>query len=555
MSTPSGPSRLIASVDPLVDLGERELADRALGTRDAGLAVLARADVGEAQHLGLDPELRRPRRARPGRAGRSGRLAPDAASARRSGRTRGRATAPPIVTRSFMSVVIDTRQPSPTSPIAIGVGHAHVGQVHLVELGLAGDLAQRPHLDAGRVHVEREVGEAAVLRDVGVGAGHEHPAVGHVGERVPHLLAVDDPLVAVAHGTGRERREVAAGAGLAEQLAPDLLAGEQRAEQPGLRVRARVARRSSARRGRGRSRSSRSRRTGRPRRGAAPRRRAGAPRSAPRPPKPAGKCTHASPRSYCAPRNARRSAGSCSAMSWSVRASDRDRRPWAARLGRGTAVPRSAVRASVRSIGCSIRRCAAPDLGRAPSPAPRRAPSPPAPSADCSRSAGAAVVAVGAVAAVAVRRRRDATAASAAPARRRTIDHDHDCAARDPRAAVQPGGRGSRTRSPGPRNWRLTNDGAASRHRGVPQRDERAARRDRHAVRDHGRAVVHHRGLPDGVVPGHSAPGWSGRRRPSRAGSRRRPTLISDDEHLRSALGSVDLVRRSPRSGRTARTS
>ena len=49
-----------------------------------------------------------------------------------------------------------------------------------------------------------------------------------LGERRPDLLAVDHPLVAVAHGPGAEGGEVGAGAGLAEELAPDLLAGEQR---------------------------------------------------------------------------------------------------------------------------------------------------------------------------------------------------------------------------------------------------------------------------------------------------------------------------------------
>ena len=65
---------------------------------------------------------------------------------------------------------------------------------------------------------------------VGVGAGDEHPPLGEVGEGGPHLLAVDDPLVAVAHGPGGEAGDVGAGARLAEELAPDLLAGEERAE-------------------------------------------------------------------------------------------------------------------------------------------------------------------------------------------------------------------------------------------------------------------------------------------------------------------------------------
>ena len=52
-----------------------------------------------------------------------------------------------------------------------------------------------------------------------------------VGLGRPHLLAVDHPLVAVAHGPGGEAGEVGAGAGLAEQLAPDLVAAEHRVEE------------------------------------------------------------------------------------------------------------------------------------------------------------------------------------------------------------------------------------------------------------------------------------------------------------------------------------
>ena len=48
--------------------------------------------------------------------------------------------------------------------------------------------------------------------------------------RAPHLLAVHDVLVAVALGPRRQRGEVAAGARLAEQLAPHLLGREDRAE-------------------------------------------------------------------------------------------------------------------------------------------------------------------------------------------------------------------------------------------------------------------------------------------------------------------------------------
>ena len=46
----------------------------------------------------------------------------------------------------------------------------------------------------------------------------------------PDLLAAEHVVVAVAHGFGRERREVAAGAGLAPQLAPHLAALHHRLE-------------------------------------------------------------------------------------------------------------------------------------------------------------------------------------------------------------------------------------------------------------------------------------------------------------------------------------
>ena len=47
-------------------------------------------------------------------------------------------------------------------------------------------------------------------------------------KRGPDLLTADDPFVPVPFGPGGERREVRSRPGLAEQLAPDLLAGEER---------------------------------------------------------------------------------------------------------------------------------------------------------------------------------------------------------------------------------------------------------------------------------------------------------------------------------------
>ena len=52
------------------------------------------------------------------------------------------------------------------------------------------------------------------------------PNVGDLAERAPDLLAVHHVVVAVAHGAGAQRREVGAGAGLGEALAPHLVAAQ-----------------------------------------------------------------------------------------------------------------------------------------------------------------------------------------------------------------------------------------------------------------------------------------------------------------------------------------
>ena len=113
------------------------------------------------------------------------------------------------------------------------VGHPHVGEEHLVERRAAGHLAQRPDLDARGLHVDEEHGEAAVAA-VGVGGrpGDDLADVGVVGARRPHLLAVEDPLVAVAHRPRLDAGQVGAGRRLGEQLAGDDVAPVQRRQVP-----------------------------------------------------------------------------------------------------------------------------------------------------------------------------------------------------------------------------------------------------------------------------------------------------------------------------------
>ena len=112
--------------------------------------------------------------------------------------------------------------------LAEPVRHRHLDVVEedLVELRLARDLPERPHLDAGRVHVDDQVGQVAIPRRVRVALRDEDAKVCDVGERRPDLLPVHDVGVAAPLGAGARGREVGAGIGLREALAPDLLGRE-----------------------------------------------------------------------------------------------------------------------------------------------------------------------------------------------------------------------------------------------------------------------------------------------------------------------------------------
>ena len=106
--------------------------------------------------------------------------------------------------------------------VADDVGRRDTGFIDedLVEERLAGHLDQRTHGDARLVHVDREVGDALVLRGIGIGSGDQHAHVGDLAARRPDLLAGDDVLVTVLLGLAGEAGEVRTSTGLGEQLAP-----------------------------------------------------------------------------------------------------------------------------------------------------------------------------------------------------------------------------------------------------------------------------------------------------------------------------------------------
>ena len=69
-----------------------------------------------------------------------------------------------------------------------------------------------------------------MLRRRRIGAREQQAEVGVVRTGGPHLLTVDHELVTVGNRARAEVREVRAGVGLAEQLAPDLVRAQQRPE-------------------------------------------------------------------------------------------------------------------------------------------------------------------------------------------------------------------------------------------------------------------------------------------------------------------------------------
>ena len=122
----------------------------------------------------------------------------------------------------------------PAVPLAadqVLVGDVGALEEDLVELGLAGDLAQRANLHPVLLHVADEVGEALVLGRVGVGAGEQHAPLRLVRVGRPDLLPGDPPAAVLVHRLRLQRGEVGARLRLGEPLAPDLLRGEDRLEE------------------------------------------------------------------------------------------------------------------------------------------------------------------------------------------------------------------------------------------------------------------------------------------------------------------------------------
>ncbi len=113
----------------------------------------------------------------------------------------------------------------------VGVGHARVGDEHLVEVRFAGDLDQWTDIDTGLAHRNHEEAQAFVLGHVPVGARDQQRVLRRGGTRRPHLLAVDHPLVTVADRGGAHRRQIRSSARFAVEQTGAGLFGQEVAQQ------------------------------------------------------------------------------------------------------------------------------------------------------------------------------------------------------------------------------------------------------------------------------------------------------------------------------------
>ena len=211
-------------------LGEHQLRDVALRT---GAAALHRADDrAHVEHLHgvVDGEVRAHAGSAPAEAlgvgveqldqrgvGQRGSAAGAATDADALVAERGPGDGPPVVHR----------------PDDVVVGDEDVVEEDLVELRTTCRHLQRPDLDARGVHVDDHRRDALVLGHVRVGADRRQPERGHVGPARPHLLPVDQPATVDAGALRGDPGRVGPGVGLAEQLAPDDLAGQRRPDPAG----------------------------------------------------------------------------------------------------------------------------------------------------------------------------------------------------------------------------------------------------------------------------------------------------------------------------------
>jgi len=92
--------------------------------------------------------------------------------------------------------------------------HAHIVEHDFPRLVAHHGFIAGPKLHTGRIHIHDEAGNAAARALCAVGRDHELHEIGITGAGDEALDAVDQVMIAVAHGGGAHAAGIGAGVGL-----------------------------------------------------------------------------------------------------------------------------------------------------------------------------------------------------------------------------------------------------------------------------------------------------------------------------------------------------
>src|SRR5262249_61895880 len=79
---------------------------------------------------------------------------------------------------------------------------------------------------------DRQIINAVRLGRVWGGANQEEAPISEMRARGPHLLAIDDEMIAMVDGAGSQTRQIPAGVGLGIALAPQLVGAKDARQVP-----------------------------------------------------------------------------------------------------------------------------------------------------------------------------------------------------------------------------------------------------------------------------------------------------------------------------------
>src|SRR6516165_236633 len=134
----------------------------------------------------------------------------------------------PCLTRPILSHCWPKRMPSPSAPTRWLAGTRTSSSTISPRLVAHHGFVAGAELHAGRIHVDDEAGNAAARALRAVGRDHELHEIGVAGTGDEALDAVDQVVIAVAHGGGAHAAGIGPGVGLGLREAGLLLSAQQR---------------------------------------------------------------------------------------------------------------------------------------------------------------------------------------------------------------------------------------------------------------------------------------------------------------------------------------